>query len=114
MCARRQRGLPGDRHPELYARCAHRPAASARVEMLPFMRLYGAERTAYFLHTAAQEPVVLEDVDTIVLACPNRAGRLTRRRLRAALGIEHISSATASRRAPPRRRSMRAWSRRLH
>jgi 2,4-dienoyl-CoA reductase-like NADH-dependent reductase (Old Yellow Enzyme family) len=43
------------------------------VEILPWMRLYGAEsRTAYFLHTAAQEPVVLEDVDTLVLACPNR------------------------------------------
>ncbi len=27
--------------------------------------------SAYFLHTAAQEPVVLEDVDTLVLACPN-------------------------------------------
>jgi hypothetical protein len=42
------------------------------VEILPMMRLYGADAsTAYFLHTAAQEPVVLEDVDTIVLACPN-------------------------------------------
>jgi hypothetical protein len=36
------------------------------------MRLFGVDgRNAYFLHTAAQEPVVLEDVDTIVLACPN-------------------------------------------
>jgi NADPH-dependent 2,4-dienoyl-CoA reductase/sulfur reductase-like enzyme len=43
------------------------------VEVLPWMRLYGAEgRAAYFLHTAAQKPVVLEDVDTVVLACPNR------------------------------------------
>ena len=42
------------------------------VEVLPFMRLYGCEGgTAYFLHTTAQEPVVLEDVDTVVLACPN-------------------------------------------
>ncbi|WP_119389634.1 FAD-dependent oxidoreductase [Taklimakanibacter lacteus] len=42
------------------------------VKMLPMMRLYGADATtAYFLHTTAQEPVVLEDVDTIVLACPN-------------------------------------------
>jgi hypothetical protein len=42
------------------------------VEVLPWMRLYGAEdRTAYFLHTAAQEAVILEDVDTLVLACPN-------------------------------------------
>lgn len=43
------------------------------IEVLPWMRLYGAEeRTVYFLHTAAQEAVVLEDVDTLVLACPNR------------------------------------------
>jgi NADPH-dependent 2,4-dienoyl-CoA reductase/sulfur reductase-like enzyme len=43
------------------------------IEVLPWMRLYGAEdRTAYFLHTAAQEAVVLENVDTLVLACPNR------------------------------------------
>ena len=42
------------------------------VTILPMMRLYGVDdRTAYFLHTAAQEPVMLEDVDTIVLACPN-------------------------------------------
>ena len=42
------------------------------VAVLPMMRLYGVDdRTAYFLHTAAQEPVTLDDVDTIVLACPN-------------------------------------------
>jgi 2,4-dienoyl-CoA reductase-like NADH-dependent reductase (Old Yellow Enzyme family) len=42
------------------------------VTVLPMMRLYGVDdRTAFFLHTAAQEPVTLEDVDTIVLACPN-------------------------------------------
>jgi 2,4-dienoyl-CoA reductase-like NADH-dependent reductase (Old Yellow Enzyme family) len=42
------------------------------VTVLPMMRLYGIDgRTAYFLHTAAQEPLVLEDVDTLVLACPN-------------------------------------------
>jgi 2,4-dienoyl-CoA reductase-like NADH-dependent reductase (Old Yellow Enzyme family) len=42
------------------------------VKVIPLMRLYGADATsAYFLHTAAQELVVLEDVDTIVLACPN-------------------------------------------
>lgn len=42
------------------------------VKMLPMMRLYGADATtAYFLHTTAPEPVVLEDVNTIVLACPN-------------------------------------------
>ena len=42
------------------------------VKIIPLIRLYGADApTAYFVHTAAQEPVVLEDVDTIVLACPN-------------------------------------------
>ncbi|MFL5030584.1 MAG: M24 family metallopeptidase, partial [Xanthobacteraceae bacterium] len=42
------------------------------VQILPMLRLYGADgTTAYFLHTAAQDAVVLEDVDTIVLACPN-------------------------------------------
>lgn len=43
------------------------------VEVLPFLRLYGADATsAYFIHTAAQEAVVLEDVNTIVLVCPNQ------------------------------------------
>lgn len=42
------------------------------VSVLPMMRLFGIDgTTAYFLHTAAQEPVVLEEVDTLVLACPN-------------------------------------------
>lgn len=43
------------------------------VEMLPFMRLYGTEdATAYFLHTASRQSVVLEGVDTLVVASPNR------------------------------------------
>lgn len=56
-----------------------RDAAIARlhklgVEMLPFMRLYGAdEGTVYLLHTAAQEPVVLEEVDTLVVVAPNQS-----------------------------------------
>jgi 2,4-dienoyl-CoA reductase-like NADH-dependent reductase (Old Yellow Enzyme family) len=42
------------------------------VPVLPMMRLYGIDgTTVFFLHTAAQEPVVLEDADTLVLACPN-------------------------------------------
>jgi 2,4-dienoyl-CoA reductase-like NADH-dependent reductase (Old Yellow Enzyme family) len=49
--------------------CLHRFG----VETLPFMRLYGAEgTTVYFLHTASQESVVLEDVDTLVVAAANR------------------------------------------
>jgi len=42
------------------------------VDVLPWMRLYGADgRTAYFVHTASREAVVLEDVDTLVLSTPN-------------------------------------------
>lgn len=56
-----------------YTRDAHLARLHrAGVKILPMMRLYGCDATsAYFLHTAAQEPVVLEDVDTLVLACPN-------------------------------------------
>jgi hypothetical protein len=44
----------------------------AGIESMPMMRLYGIDgSTVYFLHTAAQVPVVLEDIDTVVLACPN-------------------------------------------
>jgi pyruvate/2-oxoglutarate dehydrogenase complex dihydrolipoamide dehydrogenase (E3) component len=55
-----------------------RDAAIARlhklgVEALPFMRLCGAEAaTIYFMHTASHESVVLEGVDTLVVASPNR------------------------------------------
>ncbi len=42
------------------------------VEMIPYMRLYGYDgETAYFQHTAARAPHVIEGVDTVVLACPN-------------------------------------------
>ena len=42
------------------------------VEVHPWLRLYGADgRTAYFIHTPSREPVVMEDVDTIVLNTPN-------------------------------------------
>ena len=53
-----------------------RDAAIARlfklgVEVVPFMRLYGAEdRTAYFVHTPSQESLVMEEVDTIVAVYP--------------------------------------------
>jgi len=59
------------------------------VETIPYMRLFGADdTTAYFLHTAAQEPVILEDVDTVIVVWPNTpeatlAADLTAR------GIEH-------------------------
>lgn len=42
------------------------------VEVIPLMRLFGYDgETAYFQHTAARKPLVIEGVDTIVLACPN-------------------------------------------
>lgn len=42
------------------------------IEVLPYMRLYGVDgETAYFLHTAAQAPIEVNGVDTVVLACPN-------------------------------------------
>jgi len=53
-----------------------RDAAIARlfklqVKMLPFMRLYGVDgSSAYFIHTAAQESVIIENVDTIVTVYP--------------------------------------------
>ncbi len=55
-----------------------RDAAIARlhklgVTMIPFSRLYGAEsRTVYLVHTAAQEAVILDDIDTLVVCGPNR------------------------------------------
>lgn len=55
-----------------------RDAAVARlhrlgIETIPFMRLYGAEdRTVYLMHTVAQDPVVLEEVDTLVVVAPNQ------------------------------------------
>jgi len=53
-----------------------RDAAIARlfklqVKTLPFMRLYGVDgSTAFFIHTAAQEPVTIENVDTVVTIYP--------------------------------------------
>lgn len=59
------------------------------VEVLPWMRLYGADgRTAYFVHIAARDAVVLDDVDTLVLATPNHPEDDLAAVL-AAQGIEH-------------------------
>ena len=39
------------------------------VEVIPYARLFGAGRdTAYFMHIVSGEPIICEDVDTIVLA----------------------------------------------
>lgn len=43
----------------------------AGIETIPYARLYGAdENTIYLLHTASQQPMVLENVDTLVIASP--------------------------------------------
>jgi 2,4-dienoyl-CoA reductase-like NADH-dependent reductase (Old Yellow Enzyme family) len=53
-----------------------RDAAIARlfkleVKTLPFMRLYGVDgRSAYLIHTAAQEPLTIENLDTVVTVYP--------------------------------------------
>jgi 2,4-dienoyl-CoA reductase-like NADH-dependent reductase (Old Yellow Enzyme family) len=53
-----------------------RDAAIARlfkleVKTLPFMRLYGVDgRSAYLIHTAAQEPVVIDNLDAVVTVYP--------------------------------------------
>lgn len=55
-----------------------RDAAIARlhklgVEMMPFMRLYGTQdATVHFLHTASHESVLVEGVETLVVASANR------------------------------------------
>jgi 2,4-dienoyl-CoA reductase-like NADH-dependent reductase (Old Yellow Enzyme family) len=44
----------------------------AGVEVIPWLRLYGADgNTVYFTHTPSREAVIMEDVDTLVLATPN-------------------------------------------
>ena len=53
-----------------------RDAAIARlfkleVKTLPFMRLYGVDgRSAFLIHTAAQEPVIIENLDSVVTVYP--------------------------------------------
>lgn len=42
------------------------------VEVHPWLRLYGGDgRSIYFIHTPSRAPVVMEDVDTLVLNTPN-------------------------------------------
>ncbi|MCB5411956.1 FAD-dependent oxidoreductase [Pseudogemmobacter faecipullorum] len=39
------------------------------IEVIPYARLYGADTdSAYFLHTASNQPIILEAVDSLVLA----------------------------------------------
>ncbi len=45
--------------------------SEAGIETIPYARLYGAdEDTVYLLHTASQQAMVLENVDTLVIASP--------------------------------------------
>jgi hypothetical protein len=47
--------------------------SEAGIETIPYARLYGADENAvYLLHTASQQPIVLENVDTLVIASPMR------------------------------------------
>ena len=48
-------------------------AHSLGVEFIPYARLFGVDSdTAYFQHTVSAEPIVCEDVDTLVLALGNQ------------------------------------------
>lgn len=48
----------------------------AGVEMVPYARFFGADAgTAYFQHVSALQPLVLEDVDTVVTAFGRRSDR---------------------------------------
>ena len=45
-----------------------------RVEVVPLARLFGAQdRDVYLQHTTSDEPIVVEDVDAVVLALGHRA-----------------------------------------
>jgi len=47
--------------------------SEAGIETIPYARLYGAdEDTVYFQHTASRQPMVLENVDTLVIASAMR------------------------------------------
>ena len=44
------------------------------VEIIPYVRLHGADAdSVYFQHIASNEPVICENVDTLVIAYPNRS-----------------------------------------
>ena len=44
-----------------------------RVEIIPYARLFGADGdTVYFLHSTSGEPIIFEDVDTLVMAQGHR------------------------------------------
>lgn len=62
------------------------------VMVYPWMRAYGMDgRTAYFTHTASRQPVILEDVDTLVAAYANEQDQGLVADL-SALGIHTLSA----------------------
>ncbi len=75
-----------------YVRDVHLAALhKAGVEILPMMRLFGVDgSSAYFIHTAAQVPVVINDIDTVVLACPNEPNDELAGALRPLVGELHL------------------------
>lgn len=53
------------------------------VEMIPFARLVGAdENTAYFEHTTSGEPIMVDDIDTLVTATGSQTDLMLERELR--------------------------------
>ncbi|MDE0523248.1 MAG: FAD-dependent oxidoreductase [Boseongicola sp.] len=62
---------------------------SLGVEMLPYVRLFGAdEDTIYLQHIVNDEPVICEGVDTLVL-CQGHSAQTTMEGLVRRLGVEH-------------------------
>ena len=61
----------------------------AQVEIIPYARLFGLDNdTAYLTHIASGEPIILDNVDTTVLAYGGEANRSLEQKLRRA-GIAH-------------------------
>lgn len=63
-------GFAAGEHLQQYVRAAMLAAAvRAKIEVLPNVRLYGADNdTAYLQHTLTEEPVIVDDIAAVVLA----------------------------------------------
>ncbi|NRB16659.1 MAG: FAD-dependent oxidoreductase [Rhodobacteraceae bacterium] len=73
----------------------------AEVEVTPFARLYGVdEDTVYCMHTASQQPIVFEGVDTLVIASAMMPSRILQDELDAAdIAYSEIGDAASPRTA---------------
>ena len=74
---------------------------AAGIQVIPYARIYGVDGdTAYFLHAASAEPMVLSDVDTVVLASGHAPDTALERELRATgLPFTTLGDATIARSA---------------